>query len=72
MSQSIEAVGCRVAGGPNGELWGVFDRLSLDIYIQLQPYSLQGFELPVLLRCNIRAKYYNLQEMSKFNSFQAY
>lgn len=37
MSQSIEVVGCRVAGRPYGELWGVFDQLSLDTYIQLHP-----------------------------------
>lgn len=37
MSQSIEVVGCRVAGRPNGELWDFFDQLSLDAYIQLHP-----------------------------------
>lgn len=55
MSQSIEVVVCRVAGRPYGELWGVFDQLSLDALIQLQPILT---ELPILLNCNIHVKYY--------------
>lgn len=66
MSQSIEVVGCRVAGRPNGELWDVFDQLSFDAYIQLQFIpcnALNSLHIAALHQ----AKYYILQDISKCN-----
>lgn len=67
MSQSVEVVGCRVAGRPNGELWDVFDQLSLHAYIQLQP--IQCFEPPISLDCNIKAKYLYFTKKKNPNVF---
>lgn len=68
MSQSIEVVGCRVCrqAGLMENYGDVFDQLSLDAYIQLQPYS----NALMRMHCNIHAKnlyFFYKKEIKKKN-----